>query len=128
MPNNNLFTHHMLFFSREATSEIYGPRVSSLSYFPSRFIFIRYYFQIYISKNQKIKKFSLQFISIYFIWRSIYQSTTIYSRQFAYFWRRYPKGIDNPFNTSGCKSICSMCAGTIYVMLCGSPTGLITFV
>ena len=40
-------TYHMLFFSREATSEIYGPRFSSLSYFPSRSIFICFYFQIY---------------------------------------------------------------------------------
>src|SRR5215216_3053326 len=28
-PNSNLFTHRLLFFSREATSETYGPRVSS---------------------------------------------------------------------------------------------------
>ena len=32
LPNSNLFTHRMLFFLREATSEIYGPRVYSLSY------------------------------------------------------------------------------------------------
>ena len=27
LTNSNLFTHHMLFFLSEATSEIYGPRV-----------------------------------------------------------------------------------------------------
>ena len=47
LPNSNLFTHHMLFFSSKATSEICGPRVSSLSYLPSRSIFIHFYFQIY---------------------------------------------------------------------------------
>ena len=59
--------------------------------------------------NQKYKNTLLQFILIYFIWRSIYQSTTIYSRSFANFWRRYPKGIDNPFNTSGCEYLLFVC-------------------
>jgi hypothetical protein len=31
------------------------------------------------------------------------------SRPFANFWRRYPKGIDNPFNTSGCKYLFFVC-------------------
>ena len=34
LPSSNLFTHCLLFFSREATSETYGPRVSSLIYLP----------------------------------------------------------------------------------------------
>ena len=34
LPNNNLFTHRMLFFSREATCETYGPRVSFSYYLP----------------------------------------------------------------------------------------------
>ena len=37
------------------------------------------------------------------------------------------KGLATPL-THRVASICSLCAGTIYVMLCGSPTGLITFV
>ena len=37
----------LLFFTREAASEIYGPRVSSLSYLPSRSIIICFYFQFY---------------------------------------------------------------------------------
>ena len=42
--NSNLFTHRMISFKREASSENYGPRVYLLSY----------YFQIYEIKNQKI--------------------------------------------------------------------------
>ena len=51
----------------------------------------------------------LQFILIYFILCLIYQSTTIYSRLFANFWCRYPKGIDNPFNTLGCEYLLFLC-------------------
>ena len=30
-----------------------------------------------------------------------------------HFWRRYPKGIDNPFNTSGCEDLLSVCRGCL---------------
>ena len=49
------------------------------------------------------------FAALYFIWRSIYQSTTILSRQLDNIWHRYPKGIDNPFNTSGCEYLLFVC-------------------
>src|SRR3989337_3464031 len=76
LPNSNLFTHHLLFFSREATSETYGPRVSSLIYLLSRsvllfalFLICNYYFQIYISKNPKIPCCTLFYSrSIYLIY------------------------------------------------------------
>ena len=29
------------------------------------------------------------------------------------FWRRYPKGIDNPFNTSGCEVLLFVCRGCL---------------
>ena len=32
---------------------------------------------------------------------------------FANFWRRYPKGIDNPFNTSSCEDLLSVCRGCL---------------
>ena len=38
--------------------------------------------------------------------------------------RRYPKGIDNPF-TRRFASTCYLCAGVVYVVLLGSPTGSI---
>ena len=56
----------------------------------------------------------LRFILIYFIWRSIYQSTTILSHvRLPILRRRYPKGIDNPFNTLGCEDLLSMCRGCL---------------
>ena len=66
-PNINSFTHHLLFFSREATSETYGP--GSLSHI----IFLRDLFYlpfIFRSIKPKIQK---HLATIYFIWRSIYQ-------------------------------------------------------
>ena len=60
LPNSNLFTHHLLFFSREATSETYGPRVSfllyciSFIYIASRLLFCNLYFPIYTTKIPKI--------------------------------------------------------------------------
>ena len=35
------------------------------------------------------------------------------SRLFAHLGRRYPKGIDNPFYTSGCKDLLSVCRGCL---------------
>ena len=51
-PNSNLFTRRMLFFSREATSEIYGPG-SLLYYICLRDIFLFAFIFKYI--NPKIK-------------------------------------------------------------------------
>src|SRR3990170_915540 len=110
LPSSNLFTHRMLFFSREATSEIYGPRV----------YFLILYFQIYFSiclfvylpllfsdlYFQKPKNTLLHFILFVIYLSNLLQ---LISRPRANFWRRYPKGIDNPFNTSGCKYLFFVC-------------------
>ena len=106
-PNNNLFTHHLLFFSREATSETYGPRVLFLIYLPLRSTLSLLLFSDLL--NQKSKNTLLQFILSRVPPRSIYQIITTFSRPFANFWRRYPKGIDNPFNTSGCEYLLFVC-------------------
>ena len=96
-------------FSREATSEIYGPRVYFPSYtfrsiLPIAFSFICFfYFQIYIIKNPKIP------CCVLFTFICIYQSTTILSYPYVTFWHCYPKGIDNPFNASGCKYLLFVC-------------------
>ena len=58
----------------------------------------------------KIQEF---LVALYFIWHSIYQIITTSSRPFANFWRRYPKGIDNPFNTSGCEVLLFVCRGCL---------------
>ena len=57
----------------------------------------------------------------------IFRFITTLSRSFANFWRCYPKGIDNPFNTSGCEYLLFVCR-SVYVSLLGSPTGSITLV
>ena len=105
-PNNNLFTHSMLFFKRESSSENYGPWV---------------YFY-HILKNPK--NTLLQFYFIYFIsyFCSIYLSITI---QFNL--TINSQRIDNPSYTLGCKFFC-LCAGVVYIVFLGSPTGLITLV
>ena len=61
---------------------------------------------IFRSIKPKIQKYLL---ALYFIWRSIYQFITTFSRPFANFWRCRPKGIDNPFNTSGCEYLLFVC-------------------
>ena len=71
-----------------------------LFYFPFIFRSIK-------PKNTKISLLKLIF------WHLIYQSTTIYSRPFANLWHRYPKGIDNPFNTSGCEVLFFVCRGCL---------------
>ena len=96
------------FFLREATSETYGPRVSFSYYLPLWSTFPLLLFSDLL--NQKPKNTLLQFILIYFIWRSIYQSTTNLPHvRFPILRRRTPEGIDNPFNTSGCEKLFFVC-------------------
>ena len=88
--NSNLFTHRMLSFKREASSENYGPRVYLLSY----------YFQIYKIKNTKISSCNLfNFILFptftYLLYLSLSDLILASNRE----------GIDNPFITLGA-SIC----------------------
>ena len=121
-----MFTHRLLFFSREATSETYDPRVSFSYYLPLRSTFPLHLFSDLL--NQKYKNTLMHFILIYFIWRSIYQSTTILSHV------RLPisgavtrKGLTTPL-TRRVAGSCYLCVGAIYVVLLGSPTGSITLV
>ena len=114
MPNSNLFTHRLLSFSREATSETYGSLVFFLIYFLAIYFSFAFLFR---SIKPKIQKY---FAAIYFICDLLFQSTTI-------FWHRYPKGIDNPFSTSVARC-CYLCASAVYVVLLGSPTSSITLV
>ena len=108
--NNNLFTHCMLFFSREATSEIYGPGVTSLSYF-----------QIYKTKNPKIPCCNLFYLAFDL---SIF---TTFPRPRAISRAVTRKGLTTPL-TRRVARCCYLCAGAIYVVLLGSPTGSITLV
>ena len=88
--NSNLFTHHMLSFKREASSENYGPWVYLLSY----------YFQIYKIKNTKIPcchlfTFILFITFTYLLYLSLSDLILASNRE----------GIDNPFIALGA-SIC----------------------
>ena len=109
LPNSNLFTHHLLFFSREATSETYDPGSLSHTIFLCDIFSFAFLFR---STKPKHKNTLMQFILIYFIWHSIYQSITILSHVcLPILRRRYPKGIDNPFYTPGCEYLLFVCMG-----------------
>ena len=122
MPNSNLFIHRLLFFSREATSETYGPRVSFSYYLPLRPTFPLHFYSHPL--NQKTKNTLLQFILFGVLSINLLQFT---SRPFAYLEAPYPERIDNPL-THRVARICYLCAGAVYVVLLGSPTGSITLV
>ena len=63
----------------------------------------------------------LQFSLIYFIWHLIYQSTTNLSHvHLPILRRRTPKGINNPFNTSGCEDLLYVCRGCLRCFACFS--------
>ena len=121
-PNSNLFNHHLLFFSREATSETYGPRVFFLLYLPLWSTFSLHLFSDLL--NQKYKNTLLHFISIYFIWRSIYQIITTFSHPHAVSGAVTRKGLTTPL-TRRVARCCYLCAGAVYVVLFGSPIGSI---
>ena len=121
-PNSNLFTQRLLFFSREATSETYGP--GSLSHIICLWdlFYLLSFSDLLI---QKYKNTLLCFILIYFICRSIYQSTTIYLTSACLSWGAVPrKGLTTPL-TRRVARCCCLCAGAVYVVLLGSPTGSI---
>ena len=122
LPNSNLFTHRLLFFSREATSETYGPRVFFLIYLPLGSTFSLLLFSDLL--NQKYKNTLLHFILF-----AIYLSNLLQP-----FYRHAPisgavtrKGLTTPL-TRRVASICYLCVGAVYVVLLGSPTGSITLV
>ena len=125
LPNSNLFTRRMLFFSREATSETYAP--GSLLYYICLFYLLLFSDMLI----QKHRNTFLQFLFIYFISRSC----EIFLSNLSYFYPVYlpisgavaRKGLTTTF-TRLVASICYLCAGVVYVVLLGSPTGSITFV
>ena len=94
-------------FSREATSETYGPRVSFHHIFLYNIFFFAFIFR---SINPKIQKY---IATLYFICDLFIQSITTFFLSRTNFWHRYPKGIDNPFNTSGCEDLLSVCRGCL---------------
>ena len=128
LPNSNSFTHRLLFFSREDTSEIYGPWVSSLLYLLCDLFLFAFIFR---SINPKTQKY-LAAIFIYLFYlvfpRDLFiQSITTFSRQHAISGAIPRKGLTTPL-TRRVVSIYYLCACAVYIVLLGSPTGSVTLV
>ena len=116
----------LCYLLRDATSEIYGPRVYSSSYLLFDLLFATFIFRSIVPKTQKYLA-ALSFCIFYFaFYRDLFiQSIQLLSRQLDNFWCRYPKkGLTTPY-TCRVASICSLCGGTVYIVLLGSPTGFI---
>ena len=75
--------------------------------FALRSILFALFIQIYLTKNTKIL-----FCTLFYL-RSIYSIYYNFLPSSHRFWRRYPKGIDNPFNTSGCEVLLFVCRGCL---------------
>ena len=94
--------------------------------FALRYIFIRFYFQIYYSKKPKIPCCTfLLLILCCVLSRLFIQSTTKFTPSTWQFLAPLPEeGLTTP-HMRRVANICSLCAGTIYIVLLGSPTRLI---
>ena len=79
---------------------------------------------IFRSIKPKIQKY---LAAIYFIWRSIYQYLQPFSHQTPISGTVTRKGLTTPL-TRRVARCCYLCAGVVYVVLLGSPTGSITLV
>ena len=121
LPNSNLFTHRLLFFSREATSETYGPRVSFSYICLCDLLFLCFFSR---SIKPKIQKY---FAALYFICDLFIQSITTSSHHHAISGAVPRKGLTTPL-TRRVARCCYLCTGAVYVVLLGSPTGSITLV
>ena len=112
----------MLFFSREATSEIYGPRVSSLLYFRHNLFLFAFIFRSINPKNPKIPC-----CNFYLLILSRVPARSIYPIYYNFTYLFTREGLTTPL-LRRVASICSLCAGAVYMVLRGSPTGLIILV
>ena len=96
LPNNNFFTHHLLFSQEKPLVKPTAPGSLSHIICLCNLFYLLFLFR---SIKPKIQKY---LAAIYFIWRSIYQYLQLYHV-------RYPKGIDNPFYTWGCEYLLFVC-------------------
>ena len=121
LPNSNLFTHRVLFSREKPLVKSTGP--GSIFYhiaFRSNFYPLLFSDLLF----QKPKNTMLQFLFAYFIswFIQIYLSNLIQINLSFYL-----GGIDNPSYALGCE-VLFFVWGTVYIVLFGSPTGLITLV
>ena len=122
LPNSNLFTHRMLFFWREATSEIYAPRGLFFIIFAFAIYFSLLLFLDILIQNTKIPCCKL----LLFILSRV-PARSIYPIYYNFIYLFTHEGLTTPL-LCRVASICSLCAGAVYVGLRGSPTSSITLV
>ena len=90
------------------------------------FAFAIYFFLAFIFRSIK-PKIQKYFAALYFICDLFIQSITTFSRQHAISGVVTRKGLTTPL-TRRVARCCYLCAGAVYVVLLGSPTGSITLV
>mgnify|MGYP005825504691 CR=1 FL=1 len=121
LPNNNLFTHHMLFSREKPLVKSTAPGLFSHDIFSDLYCYLPFYlFASFIFRSilPKPKNTSLNFICRY-LHPQFYPVNLIISGTVTW------KGLTTPL-TRRVASVCYLCAGAFYVVLCGSPTGSIT--
>ena len=119
LPNSNLFTHRCYFSQEKPLVKHTAP--GSLLYYICLYGLFLYAF-IFRSINPKTQKYLAEiFYYLFYFMFSIYP---IYY-EFIYLFTR--EGLTTPL-TRRVASICSLSAGTVYIVLHGSPTGSITLV
>ena len=96
---------------REATSETYGPRVYFSNILLSDLSFCRFCFEIYYSKNPKIRCCTF---SLLILFRVLFRS--IYPISYKVIYHFTEEGLTTPL-TRRVASICSLCAGVVYVVV-----------
>ena len=112
----------MLFFLREATSETYGPQVLFLIICLCDLFLFAFIFR---SINPKKYKNTLLHFILFVIY--LFNLLQLYPISFPLSGAVTQKGLTTPLS---CRvaSGCYLCAGVVYVVLLGSPTGSITLV
>ena len=114
-------THRLLFFSREATSETYGPRVSFHHICLCDLFSLAFIFRSIKLKTQK-------YLAAIYLLRDLFILSTTFTLHYLPILRcRTRKGLTTPL-TRRVASICYLCAGVVYVVWGGYPTGSITLV
>ena len=92
------------YFSREKPQVKPTARGSLLHYICLRDLVLFSF--IFRSINLKTKRYLVEFYLLLFAFNNLSQ---LLSRLLANFWRRYPKRIGSPFNTSGCEYLLFVC-------------------
>ena len=109
------------FFSREASSETYDPRVFFLIYFPCDTFSLHLFSDLLYQKIQK-------YLAEIYLFRDLFISSTNLPHAICLSWGAVPrKGLTTTL-TRRVARCCYLCAGAVYVVLLGSPTGSITLV